>query len=530
MSFRKKLLIWILGFILSLENIILAMYTASAINILGSDELSSLLKLSLITAMSLILIFGIKILFQQVKHREIGKINVKARKDLMKTLLSDTEKELTMNMLFNDIKFLEDNYYDKKISQYLEVISFILSLVVSLWLGWQATVIIVSLSLLSIFLPKLLQSKLNEKTNEWSDENNHYMDIVKDIFNGNQTIHNYFASDYFYKKHNIGVSQLEERNIKLKVFQKLVEFITFSCSHFAIISMVMVSGWLVVKGKMEIGNIIGIIQLSNSITFPLVSFVQNRNLIQSSIDILKKQKKFIEWDQKENIMENKDVNQIEVIQLSNLNYNVNENNILSNINITINKGEKILIVGPSGSGKTTLLSLLRGDNWDNTEGEITVNNEKVNPEVLRKLTSRIMQDYYIFEDTFLNNICFGKSYDDESIKKSIRMAQLAELLEKKGSHYELKENGKNISGGQRQRIEIARTLIRNKPILLIDEGLSSLDSITAGIIEETILSDEQRTVVHITHHVSEDIIDKYDKIINVEDGKISNLSAMGENI
>lgn len=526
MTLKKRIVICVLGMFLSLENIILAIYTSSAINILTSETIDDLLFVSLFTLISLIILFVIKVLFQKIKNEEIGKVNVKARKDLMETHLVNSNKKLTMNMLSNDIKFLEENYYTKKINQYLEVSSFLLSLFTSLWLGWQATIIIVALSLLSVFVPKLFQNKLNQKTNDWSKENDKYLNIVKDILNGDKVIQNYLVSDYFNEKHKAAVKGLERRNITLKIFQKVVEFITYSCSHFAILSMILVSGWLVVNEKMEIGNIIGIIQLSNSITFPIVSFVQNRNMIQSSKDILEKQKNFITRKQEHEHIE-EIIDRIEVVQLVDLNYKIDESYILKNVNITINADEKILIVGSSGSGKSTLLSILNGDNLGNIEGEITINNKKTNPNILKKYTSRIMQDYYIFEDTLKNNICFGKLYSEDNFKKAIRLAQLSELFKNKDLNYKLEENGKNISGGQRQRIEIARSLIRNKPILLIDEGLSSLDNNTAELIEREILNIENITVVHITHYVNDKFINEYDKIITVKGGEITEFNAKG---
>lgn len=526
MKLNKKVIIGTLGFIISFENSVLAIYTSAAINILTSGSLKDLFYLTFFTLISLAAIFGFKILFQKVKHQEIGKMNVGARTDLIETFLSGFVKELPMNMLFNDVKFLEDNYYDKKIEQYLNVISFLLSFITSLLLGWEATLIIVLLSLFAIFLPKMLQKKITQKTNRWSEENDSYMNTAKDIINGNKAIQNYSTGDYFIGKHAEAVTHLEKKNVELKVFQKVVEFLTFSVSHLAIISMVLASGWLVMNGKMQLGNIIGIIQLSNSITFPLVVFAKNQNLIQSAKDIFKRQRNFIGLNQ-EQVMDKQSIDQVfETIELSNVNYTVNDQPILEDINLTINRGEKILLLGPSGSGKSTLLSLLNGENWENAEGKIIVNKKEIKPKSLKSFTSRIMQDYYIFEDTLINNICFGKEYSEEIIDNALHMAQLEEVVQNKGFDYEVTDNGKNLSGGQKQRIEIVRSLITNKPILLVDEGLSSLDKTTGEVIEGYFLNAD-KTMVHVTHHINEKYLGKYDIILSIENGKLGETSTVG---
>lgn len=120
-----------------------------------------------------------------------------------------------------------------------------------------------------------------------------------------------------------------------------------------------------------------------------------------------------------------------------------------------------------------------------------------------QLSSIIHQNIYMFNESVYDNICLHEDYSKESIDKAVKASGLNDVIEKlpEGLLYEAGENGSNLSGGQKQRIAVARALIRNKPILILDEGTSAIDMQTAYDIENHLLKIEGLTIITITHNL-----------------------------
>ncbi|MBL1230996.1 peptidase domain-containing ABC transporter [Enterococcus sp. BWB1-3] len=197
---------------------------------------------------------------------------------------------------------------------------------------------------------------------------------------------------------------------------------------------------------------------------------------------------------------------------------------LKNISMEIKNGEKIALVGESGSGKTTLAKLLMKF-YEVETGEIYIgdyNIKDIETSILRNDISYISQDNFFFSDTIENNLKIGNPFATlEDIQKACTMAEATVFINQLPTRYQtiLQENGSNLSGGQRQRLAIARAIIRNPKILIMDEATSNLDSITEKGIERTIneLSPDITKII-IAHRLS--TIKNCDKIFVLRNGEI----------
>lgn len=198
--------------------------------------------------------------------------------------------------------------------------------------------------------------------------------------------------------------------------------------------------------------------------------------------------------------------------------------VLENINIKINKGQKVAFVGESGSGKTTLSKLLL-HMYSAEEGEILINGnniEDIQIERLRERIAYIPQETFLFSGTIFENLSLG--LDDATMDDVIdasKRAQAHEFINELPLRYEtmLDENGANLSGGQRQRIAIARAMLKKPDILILDEATSNLDAITERALDRTINEfSKDMTTIFIAHRLS--TIKNCDKIFVMERGKI----------
>lgn len=198
--------------------------------------------------------------------------------------------------------------------------------------------------------------------------------------------------------------------------------------------------------------------------------------------------------------------------------------VLDHINITIKPGERVALVGPSGAGKSTLVKLLFRF-YNVTSGEILIdgqNIEKVTQDSLRNAVSLVPQDPILFHRTLMENIRYGKqNATDEEVYEAAKMAHCHEFISALPDGYDtfVGERGIKLSGGERQRVAIARAMLKNAPILVLDEATSSLDSHSEMLIQDALdkLMKGHTTIV-IAHRLS--TIRKMDRIIVMDDGKI----------
>lgn len=213
------------------------------------------------------------------------------------------------------------------------------------------------------------------------------------------------------------------------------------------------------------------------------------------------------------------------IEFKDLSFSFNETReVLKNINLVIKPGEKLALIGPSGAGKTTFVRLLLRL-YSATSGEILIdgqNIEKVTQESLRKNISMVPQDPVLFHRTLADNIAYGKrDAKKEEIKKAAELAHCDEFIKDLPFGFEtyVGERGIKLSGGERQRVAISRAILKNAPILVLDEATSSLDSHSEMLIQDALnnLMADKTTIV-IAHRLS--TIQKMDRIIVVDNGKI----------
>jgi len=198
--------------------------------------------------------------------------------------------------------------------------------------------------------------------------------------------------------------------------------------------------------------------------------------------------------------------------------------ILKSINLKIEGGDIIALVGHSGAGKTTIMNLIPRF-YNASNGEILIDNQSIydiSLFSLRKNISLVSQDITLFDDTVLTNIAYADSKaSEEKILEACKFSAVHDFVEKLPEKYDtiIGENGVRLSGGEKQRISIARAILKNAPIILLDEATSSLDADTEYKIQEAIMYlTKNKTTIIIAHRLS--TVQRANKIFIVEDGRI----------
>ena len=220
------------------------------------------------------------------------------------------------------------------------------------------------------------------------------------------------------------------------------------------------------------------------------------------------------------------------IEFEHVRFRYHETDVLKNVSLTIPERSLVAFVGPSGSGKTTLTRLIARF-WDVTDGEIRLDGRDIrmyDPDDVLASVSMVFQDVYLFKDTAINNIRVGKK--DATMEEIITAAQKArchEFIEQLPDGYDtmVGEGGSTLSGGEKQRISIARAILKDAPIVLLDEATASLDPENELYIQEAINDMVQhKTVVAIAHRLN--TVVHADKIVVLENGSIVEQGAHDE--
>ncbi len=211
------------------------------------------------------------------------------------------------------------------------------------------------------------------------------------------------------------------------------------------------------------------------------------------------------------------------INIKELTFSYGEGDVITNLNINVNKGQKIALVGLSGSGKSTLINLLLGL-YPYSRGDIKIDDvslKDIKLSSLRSLFGLVSQDIFLFHDTILENLTVGREFTIEQINEALRVAHAHEFINKlpNGLDTVIGDRGTRLSGGQQQRLTIARAFLMDTPVLLFDEATSALDNESEKVVQKA-LDDisSDKTVIAVAHRLS--TIQDYDCIYVLKEGHL----------
>lgn len=478
-----------------------------------------------------ILGFGIWMLILSLNYNEwilesktIQKINTSIRSEITTKLSKSSyatfhnQKEGTyVSWMSNDINTLEQIGF-KNVFYIVTFIANIAFSTISLFFFHYSLVITVFVfTILMIYIPKKLSKKLNEATLNITKENERFISKIQNVLSGFDSLFSLNLTKIIPSKTRQASEELMKKNV-LYTKEKSVLFVFINFLN--VVSQIVIiaqTGILAGLGVISMGAIMTTGALA-SLIFNSIGQMSNLLLLmRSTKPILEK------FEQLKGEQKNENGTHISIIkesiQLHNLSFEINDKYILKDINMEFKIGGKYAIVGQSGSGKSTILKLLMGYHT-NYEGSIKVDGQELNKynlESIREQVSYIEQNVYLFDTSIKDNITLEKNFNNEQINKAIKNSALNQFLSElpDGIYTQVGEGGRNFSGGQKQRISLARNLIGNKHIVLIDEGTSSLDIKNASEIENLLVNNKELTVIMVTHHLSHKIKEKLDEVYEI---------------
>ncbi|WP_347223889.1 ABC transporter ATP-binding protein [Bacteroides congonensis] len=475
---------------------------------------------------------GIFLYLQSLLSKRITcKIIKQIRTDVFKGTVSqsmgDFGKRNTadyLSIITNDVKMIEDNFLLPFFEVVQYTVIFISSFVLMIYFDVIVTIVVFVAITLMFLVPSLLGKELEKRQNTLSSQLADFTTKLKDILSGFEIIKSYSMKQYVIQKFDKENSDTIHTKYSVDKLFALNEGLSSFLALMVQIVVLFLSAYFIITERITVGTLLGMVQVSSNLANPLIMIFTNIPKIKSIQPIIEKLTVLSKYELNE-VLKKQSATFNSVVSISNLSFAYEkQNRVLDKINLHIEKGKKYVIVGKSGCGKTTLVKLLAGY-YTEYSGKILYDNtdlNMMNENDIVQLSSIIHQNIYMFNESVYDNICLHEDYSKESIDKAVKASGLNDVIEKlpEGLLYEAGENGSNLSGGQKQRIAVARALIRNKPILILDEGTSAIDMQTAYDIENHLLKIEGLTIITITHNLKKELLELYDNIIYMENGEI----------
>lgn len=315
--------------------------------------------------------------------------------------------------------------------------------------------------------------------------------------------------------------------VKIQRVRALSEPVMEFTGALAVALIIWVGGTSVVKGTMTVGEFFSFLAALMMLYEPIKHITSVNNIIQQGLAAA--ERVFEVLDIQPSVADSPDAVELPRvrghIQIQGVNFRYGGDLVLKDINLDIPSGTKLAIVGTSGGGKTTLVNLIPRF-YDVTEGAITIDGydvRHVTQKSLRRQVSIVSQEVILFNDTIRSNICYGMdNVSDQDLQAALQAAYAHDFVDSMpdGVDTVIGERGMRLSGGQRQRLSIARALLKDSPILILDEATSSLDTESEFLVQRALQNLVRgRTTLVIAHRIS--TVRDADRLIVLADGRIA---------
>ncbi|MDO4695843.1 ABC transporter ATP-binding protein [Porphyromonas sp.] len=405
---------------------------------------------------------------------------------------------------------------------YSTIISTSIISIMILTYNWQlglAALWVIPVSLLIFTLSKRRQRKA---ITDWIASNREVFDDLQENIDQIQEIKSYNLEEKALDEFN----QKIDKTTKAKIKAEFTSGITFALAgmlmKLGIVTVTILGAKMLIAGEIDILVYIAYLMLTASIYLPIegiLSFMAMIVMLDSVVGRIKEIKTMPIQEGKQDLnINNHDIDFKDVV------FGYEDYTVINGVSFTAKQGEITALIGASGSGKTTLTKLAARF-WDIQQGQILLGGEdisKIDPETLLKKYAIVFQDVVLFNSSIKDNIRIGKKgATDEEIAQAAQVARCDEFIRRmpNGIDTLIGENGERLSGGERQRISIARAILKDAPIILMDEATASLDVENESLIQEALSKlIKDKTVIVIAHRMR--TIRGADKIVLLDQGKV----------
>ena len=395
--------------------------------------------------------------------------------------------------------------------------------------NWKLALLAIIMIPIATFAARSLGKRMGKVTTQSQEKSGILISYLSEMLKNYKIIKIYQKEKFEINRATKFINDLKDKVVKSAIVLIRVTPIMETLTGIMIAALIFYSATLVGSGELDVNNFFSFLaammlayQPVRSLATLNITFSQGFSGAYRILPLIDQEKKIYENDNLKNIIVDK-----ANIEFKNINFSYFEENkdqVLHKINFKINGGETVALVGHSGAGKSTIMNLIPRF-YDPTSGDIVIDDQSIyNSKLssLRKNISLVSQEITLFDDTVRSNIAYASTdATEKQIIEASKFSKVDDFIQKLPNKYDtmIGENGVRLSGGEKQRISIARAILKNAPIILLDEATSSLDVDTEHKIQQAIAYlTKNKTTIIIAHRLS--TIFRADKIFVINHGKI----------
>lgn len=431
----------------------------------------------------------------------------------------------------NDAASIEKGYLETQFDMVANIVTFAGALVMMLLYSPIMTVISCAFFILPIGASFVAGNRVEKAERRVSDQNGELIATLKDSLSGFSVIKSFKAetaiTSLFIKSNHAAEKAKCQKQKLITVISTLagVAGVIAQLGTFLSGAWLMLAGWTITPGILII-----FIDLTANIINPIQQFPEQFAARKAAIALIEKLADSLNDHIRDEgaLLPQRLSNGISLRDVS-FGYQQGAD-VLHNISAHFQAGKCYAVVGASGSGKSTLLGLLMASHG-HYSGEIYYDGyeiRSISSESLYDIVSIIQQNVFVFNASIRDNITMFHEFPDEEVTQAIELSGLSQLIAARGENYLCGENGSGLSGGEKQRISIARSLLKNSQVLLVDEATAALDAATACQVSSSILDLNGMTRIVVTHHLDAALLKRYDCILALKNGRIKETGTFDE--
>ena len=463
---------------------------------------------------------------QKLTYRMRKEISEKINRMPMNYFDTKTHGEV-LSRVTNDVDMLSQSLNQSATQMITSVTMIIGVLIMMLSISPLMTVVAILILPISMFLISMIIKRSQKYFKSQQEYLGHVNGQVEEVYGGHNIVKVFNKEEDVLKEFNDMNDVLYQSAWKSQFFSGMMMPIMQFVGNLGYVGVTILGGFLAIKKTIEVGDIQSFIQYVRSFTQPIQQVAQVANMLQAMAAAAERVFEFLEEEEEDQVVENP----VHVeglkgnVEFEHVKFGYNPNNIIiKDFSTKVTEGQKIAIVGPTGAGKTTLIKLLMRF-YDVNEGQILIDGHNIkdfNRSELREMFGMVLQDTWLFNGSIKDNIRYGKlDATDEEIIEAAKAAHAHHFIQTLPGGYdmELNEEASNVSQGQKQLLTIARAILADPKILILDEATSSVDTRTEIRIQKAMDNlMKGRTSFIIAHRLS--TIRDADRILVLRDGDI----------